>query len=261
MNTPWRRLWREMPNDPKWRAVARKSGRSVPEIIAVFTVMLTTADDEGNLAGWNDDVVAAGLDMDGEAVAAIRAGMQGLVLDGTALLNWQKRQPKRDDDSRDRVRKHREAKRAVTQCNADETRGNAPDTDTEEEIERTLLPPEQEAAREKVKAKFFDLSGVVCGSGCAEISQQARLKAARALNIGDPTPVVEAYRRWEGSKSARRPDAHFVASAKRIFSRLGDDERAACQPLDPPAPEIVLPPVTASPQLVASLNRKSRHAH
>lgn len=261
MNTPWRRLWREMPNDPKWRAVARKSGRSIPEIISVFVVMLTTADDDGTLDGWNDDVVAAGLDMDGEAVAAIRAGMQGLVLDGGRLAGWQKRQPKRDDDSRDRVRKHREMKRTVTQRNADVTHGNAPDTDTEEETERTLLPPEQETAREEVKAKVFDLSGVVCGSACAEISPQARLRVARILNVADPTPVVEAYRRWKGSKRAQKPDAHFIASAPKIFERLCNAEKSACQPLNERPPEIVVKPVAASPQLVARLARSSRHAH
>lgn len=141
---------------------------------------------------------------------------------------------------------------------------NHTDTDTDTDLELNLLPLEQEAAREcesEARSKKFDLGGVGLGLGQGEISPKTRLAVAKALNVADPTPIVDAYRRWSGSRKAKSIDAHFRASAKRIFGNLNDDERAACQPLDPPTPEIVLKPVTASPQLVALLNRSRSYAN
>lgn len=136
----WLRLWHDMPTDPKWRVIARKSGRTIPEVIAVYTHMMVAAskaDERGTLASWEDEDVAAALDMDEEDVTAIRTAMQGKVLDGDKLKGWSNRQPKRerDDDSAERVRRHRERQRnqqdaegvtvdetpvhgAVTPCNA-----------------------------------------------------------------------------------------------------------------------------------------------
>lgn len=132
---------------------------------------------------------------------------------------------------------------------------------TQTREESNLLPPEQEAAREEVKDKFFDLSGVGVGLGQGEITVATKLAVAKTLNIADPSPLIEAYRRWPQSRKSKSVDAHFRSFAISKFARWGPNERAACQPLDPPPPEIVLKPVTASPQLVASLNRRSRHAH
>lgn len=137
--TDWVRLWHDMPTDPKWRVIARKSAQPLPCVIAVFTVMLTNASsnptERGTLLAWDHEDVAAALDMDTEHVEAIYAAMQGKVLEGDRLSGWDRRQPKREDDSAKRVAKHRaEKKRAVTQ-------GNAPETDTEKEKENTPLTP------------------------------------------------------------------------------------------------------------------------
>lgn len=154
----WVRLWKDMPTDPKWRVIARRSGRPLPEVLAVFVFMMTNAgdnnDERGKLSGWDDEDVGAALDIDGEHVAAIREAMQGKTLDGDKLSGWDKRQPKREDDSVERVKKWRDnknkelhcanaPKRDVTQCNATErdvTQCNAPDTDTDKNIDITLVP-------------------------------------------------------------------------------------------------------------------------
>jgi hypothetical protein len=105
--------------------------------MAVFNFMLVAASKaNGNLDAWSDEDVAAALDMEPEHVEAIRNAMQGKVLTGDRLSAWEVRQPKREDDSLQRVRAHRErqrdaVKRDVTQCNAGETQRNAPDTDTD----------------------------------------------------------------------------------------------------------------------------------
>lgn len=133
----WVRLWEDMPTDPKWRVVARKSGQTIPAVIAVFTMLMV----EGGKSGRSGDVsgaraedIAAALDMDDAAVDAILEAMQGRVIEGSSLSGWDKRQPKREDNSTQRVQAHRErykagVKRAETQCNAPEA-----DSDTEKNI-------------------------------------------------------------------------------------------------------------------------------
>lgn len=160
------------------------------------------------------------------------------------------------------------AKRRHSDGNADAQRTqsertserSATQTHTQIREETNLLPPEQEAAREKVKGNFFDLSGVGVGLGQGEITAEAKLAVAKALNIADATPLVEAYWRWPQSRKSKSVDAHFRSFALSKFARWGPAERAACQPLSA-EPEIKLPPVAASPQLVALLNRSARHAH
>lgn len=124
----WCRLWSDLPTDPKWRVIARRSGRPVAEVISVFVMMLSNAtrsSARGELDGWDDEDAAMALDLEPETVAAIRSAMQGKVLDGNALTGWERRQPKREDDGsaqrkrrqRDREQKERDEER-VTQCHA-----------------------------------------------------------------------------------------------------------------------------------------------
>ena len=139
--TEWVRLWHDMPTDPKWRVIARKSGQSLPCVIAVFNLMMVNASgnaaERGCLCAWNDEDAAAALDMDPEEVAAIRQAMQGKVLEGSHLTGWEKRQPKREDGTAAK-RKAEWKERKEAARNTSEragTQGNAPETDAETETE------------------------------------------------------------------------------------------------------------------------------
>lgn len=137
----WVRLWHDMPTDPKWRVIARKSGQPLSAVVALFTLMMTTASaaaDRGNVEGLTAEDAAAALDLEEDQVAAIWAAMEGRVVEDNRLTGWERRQPKREDNSGHRVQEFRERgrkrheeeqKRTVTQCNAPDT-----DTDTEEDI-------------------------------------------------------------------------------------------------------------------------------
>lgn len=118
-----------MPTDPKWRVIAKRSGRSISEIMAVFNFILVNASCNDMKRGvthnlFHDDIAAA-LDLDTPHVSSIIEAMQGKVLDGDAVTGWEKRQPKREDSSTERVKEFR--KRNVTQGNA------RLDTDTDKE--------------------------------------------------------------------------------------------------------------------------------
>lgn len=159
-----------MPNDPKWRSISRASGQPITAVISVYVHMLvcaSNATERGRTQGWNDEDVAAALDLDTCDVSSIREAMQGRVLDGELLRGWNKRQPKREDNGADRAREWREEKKAErnrTQPNAE----NAPEK-RREEVEENIgaaAPPEVTArtAVETVKAASAKASANTRGS-------------------------------------------------------------------------------------------------
>lgn len=131
--TDWVRLWHDMPTDPKWRVIARKSGATISEVIAVFNFVMVNASANASERGRTHNLfaedIAAALDADEAMIDGILAAMKGKVIcpDGS-LLGWQKRQPKREDSSAERAKKWRE-ERKRTQENANER----PETETEED--------------------------------------------------------------------------------------------------------------------------------
>ena len=124
MANPWFRLWTDMVNDPKWRTIARKSNQRIGDVISVYMHMMTAASnatERGRTQGWSDEDVATALDLETSDVSKILEAMQGRVLDGDYLTGWEKRQPKREDDSASRSKKHRETQKEIalqTQPNA-----------------------------------------------------------------------------------------------------------------------------------------------
>lgn len=148
----WVRLWCEMPNDPKWRTIAKKARQPVACVIAVFTVLMAQAgerlDVRGHCKGDDDDEIADMLGLTAGKVQAIRAAMQGKVLDGTALLNWDRRQPKGPATNAERQARWRAANpdkaklrhgKRVTADNAGVTADNAPESESESE-EKKISP-------------------------------------------------------------------------------------------------------------------------
>lgn len=89
----WLRWHHGTSTDPKWRVIAAESAQPLTAVLAVWGLMLETAsqtEDRGTLAGWRDRVAAAALDLEPAAVEAVRAAMQGLVLDGERVVEWKK---------------------------------------------------------------------------------------------------------------------------------------------------------------------------
>lgn len=130
----WLRLWEDMPTDPKWRVIARKSGQPLAVVIAVYTYLLTVAsaaDDRGSISGTSVEDLSAALDLDEDETAAIIDAMEGRVIENGRLSGWEKRQPVREDGAAERAKAWRERKR--TQANAQEP----PDIDTDVEKNNT----------------------------------------------------------------------------------------------------------------------------
>jgi len=95
----WFRLWHDMPNDPKWRTVARVSGQPISLVLAVALHLMADASrnvTRGHVTVTAEDVASA-LDVTERDIVTIMDAMQGRVLDGNRLSGWDKRQPKRED--------------------------------------------------------------------------------------------------------------------------------------------------------------------
>lgn len=124
MASPWCRLWADMPNDPKWRTIAKVSRQSIGNVIAVYVHMMTCAStqpnatERGRTIGWRDEDVATALDMETDQIVAILSAMQGRVLDGDYLSGWDRRQSIREDErAPERAREYRERERAKKLAN------------------------------------------------------------------------------------------------------------------------------------------------
>ncbi len=130
----WFRWHHGTVTDPKWRVVASRcvTPVTVGHVVAIWAAMVENASQastRGQLEGWDDEDIAALFGFDLAQVIAIREAMQGKTLDGNCLSGWEKRQPKREDNSTERTREYRIRKRdesgngnatssVVTQCDA-----------------------------------------------------------------------------------------------------------------------------------------------
>lgn len=212
--TDWVRLWHDMPTDPKWRTIARKSGQRVGDVMAVFNFMMVNASDNaaerGTLSGFDVEDVATALDIDDDDVRAIMAAMQGKVLDGDRLTGWERRQPKREDGTAaKRKAEWKERQRNATERNG--THGNAPETETETDITPSGVIAREPKAKTAAKLKTTLPSGwqpepFGAGTQCAGImatwlpSRLAnQLERFRAHHAAKGTLMVDwqaAWRTW-----------------------------------------------------------------
>ena len=201
--TPWLRLWRDMPADPKFRTIAKKSGRPVSDVISIFVTMMVAADDAGRIDSWRADDCAAGLDLAVDHVEAVESAMQGKVLDGRALSGWEKRQPKREDGSAERAREWRERKR--TQANAEKRPDTESETDTDTDKSLSSVPI---AARDEVKFK----KPVSDGKGREGKAAPFATVRKRAEGLGLPVEELDA----EASSADNKPAKFTAEAVKRL---------------------------------------------
>ena len=95
----WLRLWHDMPNDPKWRTIARVSGQPVSLVVAIYVHLLVDASQskERGTVRTNSEDIASALDCDTEQVDSVLSAMQGRVIVENKISGWEVRQPDRED--------------------------------------------------------------------------------------------------------------------------------------------------------------------
>ncbi len=157
----WFRWWHGSVTDPKFAWIARKSGHPVAIVIAVWAALLEHASQESDTGRRGDvsrfDCEAIGVHLgveEGVAESIVEAmNAKGLIAGGR-IAQWEKRQPKREDSSRDRMREYRArqnhhaagdasssdvtqgdaSENVVTQCDAREDKNRADQSKDKENI-------------------------------------------------------------------------------------------------------------------------------
>ena len=149
INMDWFRSHHGAPSDPKLAVVAKHAKTSRGNAVALWWLLLDFASQNkprGSVEGLDVETAAFTLEIDeGVCTALLEAfTAKGMILDD-AITTWHKRQPKKEDDSTERVRRKRN-KDKLTQGNGDVTPGNDSAT-TERERDRkidTPLPPNED---------------------------------------------------------------------------------------------------------------------
>lgn len=214
MDAHWLRLHHGTYTDPKWRVVVARChamSRQVTtaSVLAVWMCMLETASqaaERGTLDGWCHEDVAAALGLAEQDVAAIYDAMQGKTLDGSRLISWEKRQPKRERED-------------VTAA------------------DRKRAQREREAAARGVTERDKSASRHVTPRGEERREEEKQSETPRSV---DPSTLSASERVQDGFDGHDRDQ---VPEHGRAFERLDDHEQSAVRPLLgtlPPAARIEL---------------------
>jgi hypothetical protein len=99
MANQWLRLWHDMPNDPKFKTVARVSKRPITEVLSIYLHLLVDASrnvTRGHVNVTIEDISSA-IDVQEEHVSSILDAMEGRLICQKKLTGWDSRQPKNED--------------------------------------------------------------------------------------------------------------------------------------------------------------------
>lgn len=176
----WFRWHHGTVNDPKFQLVAKKSGASVAEVIAVWACLLeaaSAADERGNPGDIDFEALDCALGLVDGRTQAIYTAMNDRALvnqDTGRLAAWEKRQPKRermdDDKSTDRVRAYRQ--RQGSAGNANQENGTPRNA-----MERQETPREEKSREEEKK-------NTLSGKPDVASAEKPELEGMKASNSG-----------------------------------------------------------------------------
>lgn len=237
MAVSWLRLWHEMPNDPKWRTIARSAGQPIATVIAVYIhllVIASNASERGRTQNMCCEDIASALDIESGQVESIIDAMQGRVLDGDQIKGWSKRQVEREDGSAARAKAWRELKKEEerTQTNANE-RKRTPDTDTDTDTDTEKI---KESCSEPISSK---LESVNQESGKIVFELPLNKKGTyhpvtenMILELSELYPAIDIMQQfrnmigWLNSNQEKRKTARGVNSfINRWLSKAQDNSR------------------------------------
>jgi hypothetical protein len=163
----WFRSWHGAPTDNKWLVIAKKAGVAPGVVSAVVWALFdhaSQAGERGSVAGFDVETYAAFSGFDEAQIAAVIAALKdkGVINGDDHLAAWEKRQPKREDDSAVRAkewreRKRQEAEREQAEAERKRTQPNASDGQIRGEEKRE--EEEAPAARAKIDVWLRSLVG------------------------------------------------------------------------------------------------------
>lgn len=151
----WFRWHHGSVTDPKFQLVARKSGASLPDVLAVWAYLLETASASSERGSYSEidceslDCLFGFPSTETRTADILKAMQERDLIDGSRIVQWSKRQPKREREetatSTDRVRKFRAEKRQETPGNAN----SATETPREEKSREEKKRNTEDTARKR----------------------------------------------------------------------------------------------------------------
>lgn len=114
----WFRSWHGAPTDDKWLVIAKRSGVPaimIPSIAWALFDFASQAEDRGSVAGFDFETYAMKFNIEEDQVRAVYTAMEAKeMIVGGRIAQWEKRQPKREDTSTERMREHRSKKKEAS---------------------------------------------------------------------------------------------------------------------------------------------------
>lgn len=199
----WFRSWHGAPTDMKWLVIAKRSETQCNAVVSLFWTLLDYASqnaERGSIKGFDVEAYSIFSGTDEEAVERIMKAMEdkGVLHEGR-ISNWDKRQIKREDNSSERVRKHREAKKHQTK--RDVTQCNAPEKNREEEN----MPPKAPQGAAGDVASVDDQFLSWYGEFPNKVGRAAALKAFKtAIKKTDLETLLAGLERYKRDKPPDR---------------------------------------------------------
>ena len=151
----WFRSWHGAPTDVKWLVIAKRAQVAPGMVSALVWALLDYAsqnDDRGSIANFDVETYAIYTGWDEEQIDAILAAMRDkeLITDDSRLASWEKHQPKREDDSNNRVKAFRERKHQQSAPQAEQAAPQA--EQAAPQAEQAALQAEQAALHDGCNA-------------------------------------------------------------------------------------------------------------
>lgn len=111
MSVDWFRSWHGAPTDPKWRVVAKRANVRPIDVAGLAWALLdhaSQAEDRGLVTGFDFETYAEQMGIEEAEARAIYAALEAkeIIVSGR-IAKWEKRQPRREDASGERVTRHR----------------------------------------------------------------------------------------------------------------------------------------------------------
>jgi hypothetical protein len=204
----WFRSWHGAPTDQKWLLIAKR-GETQPGVVsaivwALFDFASRNESDRGSVADFDIETYAAYSGFDEITISrVIECLKEKNVIDNGRLTAWDKRQPKREDNSTGRVHKHRNA------VKRGETQSNAPEKDTDTDIDSSeanasgAAAPPDPAVPER---EYFLRGREVLGKGAGGLI--GKLLKAKGGNVALARAAIE-------QASQKQNPAEYVAACCR----------------------------------------------
>lgn len=218
MSIEWFRSWHGAPTDPKWILIAKRSETQPGVVSAILWAMFDHAsqnrEQRGRVADFDIETYAAFSGFDEATIGRVIECLKekNIIKDGY-LSAWEKRQPKREDNSTERVQRHRNAMKR------DETHGNAR-VDKEESRE----DKKKDTVAKATDTKFEEFWKVVPKRDGANPKTPAEKLFNAAVRSGeDPDEIIAGARRCAQVDAERAGTPYFPQVVKWLRDKRWRD--------------------------------------